>query len=350
MMKVTVTKFLNVRVGKPSLNATCYQYIAPGSEIEVDGKLYKGDKDDGRYEGIDTWYKDEAGNYYWSGGVSIERAMTKTFDCIDLCKAMKYSWIKRRGENVKIIIIDSGVVFNKLYFNENRFTDVNLVDANNQLHHGQFIMGLIGGNNNIKGLANSADITSIKYFSNTSNLLENRLNKFNDSLNLISKLEGYRIVNFSQGFFNFQLNKYEELVNSTVDKIKDLCGNRETIIVCSAGDNLEINDGVFPALLNECISVGTINSNNRNLEFKNKLDILTPSIEFQSYDNNFNTITDFGSSYSTAIITALIASFISDGKKQSFTKDIVLEELKRNSIPRANFDFEDTSLFQYCIL
>ena len=67
-MKITVTKFLNVRVGKPSLNAPCYQYLAPGSELQTDGNLYKGDS----YDGIDTWMKDNAGNYYWSGGVEKE--------------------------------------------------------------------------------------------------------------------------------------------------------------------------------------------------------------------------------------------------------------------------------------
>ena len=62
-MKVIVKdNFLNVRAGKASVNAPCYQYIAPGSEIEVDGQLYKGDL----FDGIDTWMKDAAGNYYCS--------------------------------------------------------------------------------------------------------------------------------------------------------------------------------------------------------------------------------------------------------------------------------------------
>ena len=73
-MKVTVKVFLNVRVGKPSVNAPCYQYLAPGTELEVDGNLYPGDK----FEGIDTWLKDEAGNYYWSGGVNYNPIQTFT--------------------------------------------------------------------------------------------------------------------------------------------------------------------------------------------------------------------------------------------------------------------------------
>ena len=74
-MKVLVKHFLNVRAGKPSVNAPCYQYLAPGSEVEVDGKLYKGDQ----FEGINTWLKDDVDNYYWSGGVeNIQRAAPAT--------------------------------------------------------------------------------------------------------------------------------------------------------------------------------------------------------------------------------------------------------------------------------
>ena len=64
-MKVTVTKYLNVRVGKPSVNAPCYQYLAPGSILDVDGNIYKGDV----FDGINTWLKDDSGNYYWVGGL-----------------------------------------------------------------------------------------------------------------------------------------------------------------------------------------------------------------------------------------------------------------------------------------
>ena len=63
-MKLTVKVNLNVRVGKPSVNAPCYTYITPGSTLEVDENPYPGDM----YDGNDTWYKDDAGNYYWSGG------------------------------------------------------------------------------------------------------------------------------------------------------------------------------------------------------------------------------------------------------------------------------------------
>src|ERR1700744_3156237 len=66
-MQVTVKdNELNVRVGKPSLNAPCNTFLTPGTVIDVDGQLYTGDF----YNGINTWLKDSNNNYYWSGGVN----------------------------------------------------------------------------------------------------------------------------------------------------------------------------------------------------------------------------------------------------------------------------------------
>jgi len=112
MMKVTVTKYLNVRVGEPRLNAPCYQYLAPGSELEVEDRLYSGDL----FDNSDQWLRDEAGNYYWAGGTNfsdLKKTPTAT--------AGKYPWWIQdyniqdfwaqgiRGAGIKIAILDSGV-------------------------------------------------------------------------------------------------------------------------------------------------------------------------------------------------------------------------------------------------
>jgi hypothetical protein len=66
-MKVTVTdNYLNMRTGAPLLSAPNTQYLSPGDVIEIEEWLYRGDL----YSGVDTWIKDLAGNFYWSGGVS----------------------------------------------------------------------------------------------------------------------------------------------------------------------------------------------------------------------------------------------------------------------------------------
>src|SRR6186713_2671560 len=100
-MKVTVKdNFLNVRIGRPSVNAECHQFLAPGSVIDVDGKLYPGD----RFHGIDTWYKDAAGNYYWSGGVGSGDVKFNYNTLLGLPDPI----CATKGDGVVVAIIDSG--------------------------------------------------------------------------------------------------------------------------------------------------------------------------------------------------------------------------------------------------
>jgi hypothetical protein len=64
-IKVTVIKNLNVRTGKPAVDAPCFTYLLPGAVIEVDDTLIVGDL----YECNDRWFKGLDGNFYWSGGI-----------------------------------------------------------------------------------------------------------------------------------------------------------------------------------------------------------------------------------------------------------------------------------------
>lgn len=64
-MKIIVTKYLQVRQKAARISKDSHVYLSPGSIIEVDPKLVKGDL----YQGNDQWYKGLDGNYYWSGAV-----------------------------------------------------------------------------------------------------------------------------------------------------------------------------------------------------------------------------------------------------------------------------------------
>lgn len=65
-MKLTVTKYLNARIGAPSASAECQTYRSPGDVIEAD-KVVPGTEIDGNA----IWYhcKDDD-CFYWSGGTS----------------------------------------------------------------------------------------------------------------------------------------------------------------------------------------------------------------------------------------------------------------------------------------
>jgi hypothetical protein len=67
-MKVTISKYLNARIGESSTHAACQFYQTPGKTIEIDDVLV-GESIDGN----SIWYhcKDD-GCYYWAGGIAEE--------------------------------------------------------------------------------------------------------------------------------------------------------------------------------------------------------------------------------------------------------------------------------------
>ncbi|HEY9044390.1 MAG TPA: S8 family serine peptidase [Ohtaekwangia sp.] len=165
-MKVTVKDFLHVRVGRPSLTAPSYQYLAPGSELEVDGKLYNGDS----VGNVNTWLKDAANNYYWSGGIQnineiIARIALTEYSEDDFWWHKDFNlgelWKKGlSGERVKLAVLDSGIALPHpdLIVNANNLKDVSdsLSGVMDQMGHGTHVTGIIKASDNgfgVKGVA-----------------------------------------------------------------------------------------------------------------------------------------------------------------------------------------------------
>jgi Subtilase family len=158
-MKVTVIKPLNVRVGKPSVNAPCYQYLAPGSELEVDGVLYPGDF----YENINTWLKDAAGNYYWSGGVSNGSLRSATTappfeSLVDYNKMLKtiIPLPSHFGAGINVALLDSGVNVNHSDLSGAVVASQSFIQGLSATQdvwgHGTMMAGFIGGRASTKGI------------------------------------------------------------------------------------------------------------------------------------------------------------------------------------------------------
>lgn len=173
-MKVTVTKYLNVRVGKPSLNAPCYQYLAPGSEIEVEDQSYTGDS----FDGINTWLKDRAGNYYWSGGVKsiqfFELAIPHS-TIINYNSLVKSTLGPRiLGNGVNVALLDSGINVDHPDLNGAVVQSLSFVDGQNATDdpwgHGTLMAGFIGGRTvsttGILGVAPKCNLINLKVVAN----------------------------------------------------------------------------------------------------------------------------------------------------------------------------------------
>lgn len=344
-MKLTVTKNLNVRVGKPSLNAPCYQYIAPGSILEVDGKLYEGDK----FESITAWYRDEADNYYWSGGVTVMETKTAMVNYSDFVKGLGFSWLKSKGRNVTTAVIDTGIILNPSYFNSLLAKETNLADNNTELYHGNFIAGIIAGTGSVNGLANEASLLSIKYKSNTFSNIPKQLLNLAIALESITQLASPVVVNISQGFRNDQLNAPAGIKDRIIQGIQNICLQKNKFVICAAGDNNLMNDSMFPASAEGCITVGAIEklTLDTGISFTRPVNVLCPMCDYASYNNSFSIIKNTGSSFSTAMVTALIAGLLSDDPAKIFSRNEILAELNKASVKKESFTYGDLRDFQY---
>lgn len=313
MMKVTVTKYLNVRVGKPSLNAPCYQYLAPGSEIEVDGKLYKGDKDDGIYEGINTWFKDESENYYWSGGFAENQDLKSLpWWMIDL--KLPYIWetYKEKGANTKIAILDSGYNISN--------TEIKVVDSintvggnttiNDNYGHGSCCASLIGGRNNkyIIGCAPDSQLYIGKITESGS--LKNE--KLYDAINWAIRKQ-VDIISISYGG-NLPNDNLRSLIQSAV-------AENNILVIASIGDNYPEQGqagGLYPALFEDCLAVGATGRHNKLSKVSmvnSKTEINAPGEEIDAFlKKSFPEKTPNGTSQAAAIVAGICALVISQYK------------------------------------
>jgi subtilisin family serine protease len=293
-MKVTVTKYLNVRVGKPSVNAPCYQYLAPGSEIEVDGKLYKGDK----YKDIDTWVKDEAGNYYWSGGIVLESEPAKSTIITDSYDAFLAAFEKGDTE-VGVALLDSGINEEHPFLSE-------LIDLNKSLLPDIQMQGISSHGTKVAGVLASTD-PAVKR--NRSRILSFRVADSRNSVNgkavekalieirdtLASKVD---VVNMSINILSEYVDILQPIINSLADQ--------GIIVVVAAGENNNVNN---TALLQRVIRVASFDEYKINELYSNSF--LNKSIS--TYSLNGNSLDDSigeDSGYCAAV-SALLARWIS---------------------------------------
>lgn len=323
-MKVTVIKYLNVRVGKPSLNAPCYQYLAPGSEIEVDGKLYKGDKDDGIYEGIDTWMKDEAGNYYWSGG--IEKAKNILNPVVNGALpwwitdfGIDEIWKTTKGEGVTVITLDSGFKPNHIISGDKIKLDsvVENDDGIDMLGHGTLMATIIAGNNEkIIGLAPEVKITSIKISNGIKIDVNNLKAGLKKALRLTSNIDERFVINCSLELpAKIPIKDKIEIQNL----INELSKNS---IVISAVGNTDWENKTIPASLDKVISCAGLRKGNNNYHrlgsnYWAEIKITTPA-EFPVSDLEeiFNQhIPSQGSSHACAYTAGLVSLLLSQAIK-----------------------------------
>ena len=335
-MKVTVKTFLNVRVGKPSVNAPCYQYLAPGTELEVDGNLYPGD----RVEGIDTWLKDEAGNYYWSGGVN-NAPETKVAPPV----SDQYWWLNDyhipyihslglTGKGIKVAVLDTGVCINHpvLSLNTNLMHDVteSLSGVNDIYGHGTHCIGIINaskGKYGQLGIAPDAIIFVCKITKDS----------FGDSKERLAKglewaiNQEVDIISISKGSFDDYGSGVTEQIEKGVSK--------GILFVCAAGNKKKgfPNDHIcFPARYRQILSVGAVDQNKEPIEssiLSGETKIFAPGENILSTYLNNDAIQMSGSSQATPFIAGICALILQRQREANPTckAAIILNQIQHYS-------------------
>ncbi|HEY3403631.1 MAG TPA: S8 family serine peptidase [Ohtaekwangia sp.] len=318
-MKVTVTKFLNVRVGRPSVNAPCFQFLAPGTELEVDGKFYDGDV----FDGSNQWMKDGADNYYWSGGLNIPAlgpSISFTpFDEKDFWWLHDFQvgelWKKGlSGKGVKIAALDSGLSLphpDLVLENENLFDVTNGPSGiTDQTGHGTHVTGIMKGTNNgfgIKGIAFNANLFFAKITDDfDGDLIQNLVKGIDWAVQ--QKVD---IISISQGFEENNA-KLEQSINRAI-------GNN-ILVVCACGnkDGTAGNTILFPARFPNTLAIGGLQKNRTPLPDTinaAQVHLFAPGENILSTHLNGTYKEESGSSQATPFVTAIAALLLESGRK-----------------------------------
>uniref|UniRef100_UPI00404B4A10 S8 family peptidase n=1 Tax=Fulvivirga sp. TaxID=1931237 RepID=UPI00404B4A10 len=343
-MKVTVTKYLNVRVGKPSVNAPCYQYLAPGSELEVDGKLYMGDK----YSGNDQWYKDDGGNYYWSGGVEAIKKISEAPQS-DSDKYLKSSvnyniefegldnFRSNMGDNVPVAVFDSGIFEKHSDFPDKFIPDFPSRDFTSSSQgfsdvfgHGSHVAGLIGASSSkgVTGIAPKCKLWNIKTINDTGvsygQFVANGIDELIKST--------VKLINLS---LELSVTEFKNIESKFLDLKK-----KGIIPVAAAGENDSLlRYSYYPGFDKNVISVGAISpdfSLEQGQAFHESVDYIIPMLPLRSCstkENGFYSSLS-GSSMSSALVTGIVALILNKYANADISK--IKTELDKISVPYKN--------------
>lgn len=229
------------------------------------------------------------------------------------------------GESQTIALIDSGISkFQEAEENIDFTKSLNSYDTNG---HGTMMYSLIKGNSDkITGIAPDSKIISMKVMSSDESInpetVENAIKMaIEKNVNIISLSIGSTKEN-----------------SAITDKINEAISKGITVI-SSAGD-YEQGFLLFPASLNNVISVGSIAANGRISDYTNASDKTTinaPGEEILVVDSNEKIIDVSGISQATAIITGYVSLLkdksLKEGKQLSVSEiQKLLLEIKQTDI------------------
>ncbi|MGE6378656.1 S8 family peptidase [Peribacillus muralis] len=228
---------------------------------------------------------------------------------------------------VVVAVLDSGINHNHTDLEGIVKKSYNALDDSDDLSdnfgHGTAIAGLIASKNHDSiGISKNAFIYSVKVIQD------------NGEVNVSDFIRGLRwaidenvdVINVSLGF-NSGFNELKDIVDEAV--------NKGIIIVASSGNTNGLN-AQYPARFENVISVGVVNEQllPTKLSAIGKIDFVAPGINLITLDHHGGYSQFSGSSFSTAIVSGLIAENLNSIKidKDKNTFPEIMDLLKKKSI------------------
>lgn len=346
-MKVIVEKYLNARAGAPSVNAPCPRYLAPGTELIVDGIKYKGD----RIDGNDDWMKDSADNYFWTGGLRIPQSTgpgtdgeAQITDYNSRFGGIPEELRTTRGRKIRVAILDSGIVSHPALkgavLRMSGFCG-SQEDVSDTTGHGTHCAGIIGARGDrLFGVAPACELVVAKVVAGNGMILSSAVA---DALSWALNEAGADVINCSFGLD-------DPASPALMEKI-DLAGKNNVTIVAAAGENLILTERyehfLFPAMLEGCLAVGAVNNQASTgaKAFRTQLAYLMPNADVLSsipprpeiYRNMH------GSSMATALMTGITALIYSDFRQKNNRRPTLAEV--KNHLDRVAIPFQSAADF-----
>jgi len=244
-------------------------------------------------------------------------------------------WESTQGEGIKILMLDTGLPdhkdLNSRVFRNQNLTTEDWIDLNGHQTH---CCGIITGSKS--GVAPKASIYCDKV------LNKNGTGNFKSVLRSLELAlsANFDIISMSLGG---KLPSDKGLVKAMKDVIDEL-NKQNTVVVCSAGNSGDL--GVkFPALLENTISIGAHDSNEKIAYFSSKgkqVDFAAPGVNIFSTFLNQQYASLSGTSMACPFIVGVISLMLSKHKKQEQegknndckTPEQIFNHLKRCSIDK----------------
>ena len=206
------------------------------------------------------------------------------------------------GHGVRVAVLDTGIpVSDSVHVSvAENFTNEDSHDTG----HATFVGSILFGNGELTGICPK----SVSYFGKVFKSSSATPEAIAEAINYAAGMWNADIINLSLGFpSNNECNK----------ALKNACEFailKGTVIVASSG-----NDGgktMWPAALDGVISVGASNGKTKE-EFSNrgKIDVVAPGKDLEGLGLDGSIIKKSGTSFSTAIITGLLALLLAKKRK-----------------------------------